>query len=317
MMYVGIDVGQHALDLAATAPVTALPRRVTNDAAGIARVVQALAAVAPTLIVLEATGVYHRPLLGALLAADLPTTVLNPVQLVAFRQERLGREKTDRADAALLARYGAAHDADLRRATPPDPVQARLRELVAYRDSLIAERTRIKNRQHANSFGGDAQVGAWLARDVDDVNARLAAVDAETDHLLAELPEAAVLQQLPGVGPRVTAAVLGYLPRAIWGDAKKAAAYAGVHPRREQSGRRDRSRLSKQGHARLRRYLYVAATVAVGKDPALIAFSARLQTDHTKQSARCAAMHKLLRWMMGALRRFYIEQEQAPMPHAA
>jgi transposase len=315
-VYIGIDVGQKTLDLAAQPPLLALPRRVPNTAAGIARVLAVLTAAAPTLLVLEATGVYHRPLLSALLSADLPTTLLNPLQLVHYRKERLGREKSDRADAVLLAEYGALHDADLRRAVLSTPAQAKLRALVAYRDSLVAERTRSTNRQHANGYGGDPQVGAWLQRDLDALATRLQEVETAIAHLLAHLPEAAVLQTLPGVGPAVAAAVLGYLPPELWGDAKKAAAYAGVHPRHEQSGQRDRSRLSKQGHARLRRYLYVAASVALHHNPELAAFATRLQPHHSKQSAHCAAMHKLLRQMMGVLRRFYAEQETT-MPNAA
>ena len=65
---VGIDVGRSALDAASDGPVgagPALPRRIPNDAAGIARLVAALIVHGPALIVLEATGTYHRPLLAA------------------------------------------------------------------------------------------------------------------------------------------------------------------------------------------------------------------------------------------------------------
>jgi transposase len=109
--------------------------------------------------------------------------------------------------------------------------------------------------------------------------------------------------------------VLAYLPRAIWGDAKAAAADAGVPPRRTQSGQRDTSRLSKQGQARLRRYLFVAATVAIRHDPDLAAFHTRLQPrGKAKRSATGAVMHKLLRRIMGRRRAF--SAEQAPVPTA-
>ena len=318
MSYVGIDVGKDALDLAATAAAPGMPPRVANTPAGIAQAVAALAALGPTLVACEATGAYHRPLVAALLAAGLPVAVVNPAQVAAFRQARLGREKTDRADAALLARFAAVHGAELRRAEPPAAAQARLRALVGYRDTLVAERTRLRNRRHAADFGGDDRVRAWLDDDLARVEARLAEVEAETDRLLAALPEAAELRALPGVGPRVAAAVLGYLPPAVLGNAKAAAAYAGVHPRREQSGQRDRSRLSKQGHARLRRYLYVAAVVAVRRDPELAAFRDRLRgRGKPHASALCAVMHKLLRRMMGRLRAFYADHEPPPLAQPA
>ena len=313
MLHVGIDIGRSFLDAAADGDTPALPRRVPNAADGVARLVAALAGLGPALVVLEATGAYHRPLLAALVAAGVPTALANPAQVAAFRQARLGREKTDRADARLLARFARAHGEELRRATAADPLQARLRELVAYRDGQVAERTRLRNRLHANAFGGDAWVAARLAADLAEVEARLAAVEAEIGRALDGLPEAAVLLAVPGVGPRVAAAVLGYLPPGCWGDAKAAAAYAGVHPRREQSGQRDRSRLSKQGHAGLRRYLWVAATVAVRHDPELAAFRNRLVArGKPPQSATCAAMHKLLRRLMGRLGAYYAEQAASP-----
>lgn len=318
MCFVGIDIGQASLDSAARVNAPALPRRVPNTAPGITQLVRALSALAPTLVVCEATGVYHRPLLAALIAADIPVAVVNPAQVAAFRQARLGREKSDHADARLLARFAAVHGDELRRAVPSDPVQTRLRDLVAYRDGLVAERTRLRNRRHANGWNGDPTVGKWLSADLAQVETRLAEVDVVIAAVLAELPEAAVLRELPGVGPRVAAAVLAYLPRDIWGNAKAAAAYAGVHPRREQSGQRDTSRLSKQGHARLRRYLFVAATVAIRHDPDLAAFHTRLQTrGKVKRSATCAVMHKLLRRMMGRLRAYYATQSTAPAALAA
>lgn len=308
-MFVGIDVGQAALDAAATVPAPGLPRRVANDAAGRARLIAALREAAPALVVLEATGAYHRPLLAALLAAAVPVAVANPAQVAAFRQARLGRHKTDRADAALLARFAALHGAELRRATPAAPTQARLRALVGYRDDLVAERTRLANRRHAARWAGEPAVVQWLAADQAAVEARLAEVEAETDRLLEELPEAAVLLAAPGVGRRVAAAVLGYLPPAVWGEAKAAAAYAGVHPRQEQSGQRDRSRLSKQGHPGLRRYLWLAVLSALRHDADLAAWHRRLVArGKPARSARCAAMHKFLRRLMGRLREFAARQ---------
>jgi transposase len=318
MRFVGIDIGRSFLDAAATDPLPALPRRVANDAAGRARLVAALAALAPALVALEATGNYHRPLLAALLAAGVPTALVNPAQVAAFRAARLGRQKTDRADARLLARFAALHGAELRRAAPADPAQARLRDLMAYRDALVAERTRLRNRLHACGWGGEPAVAAWLADDLARAEARLAEVDAEVGRLRDGLPEAAVLVDLTGVGRLAAAATLGYLPAAVWGNAKAAAAYAGLHPRQEQSGQRAASRLSKQGHARLRRYLFLAALAAARHDAELRAWHARLRgRGLAPTAALCAVAHKLLRRMMGRLRAFYAAAHAADLPAVA
>ncbi len=70
--------------------------------------------------------------------------------------------------------------------------------------------------------------------------------------------------------------MLAYLQAGVLGNPKAAAAYAGVHPRHEQSGQRDRSRLSKQGCPALRRYLYLAALAAIRWDPEIAAWPTRV-----------------------------------------
>lgn len=302
-MFIGIDVGSRWLDLATTVPTTTLPRRVLNTAEGIASFIRVAHTLTPTLIVLEATGSYHQPLLAALLLAELPVAVINPAQSAAFRQSRLGRQKTDRADAQLLARFAERHHDELRRAEPQEPDMARLRQLVGYRDDLVAQQTAARNRQHAATWAGSFQVQAWLADDLAQLATRLHQVEREIATVLATLPDAAALTAQIGVGMLTAAAVLAYLPAGVHGKPKAAAAYAGVHPRQTQSGQRDRSALSKQGCPALRRYLYLAAMCAVRCDPDLAAwYRALCARGKAPQSAICAVAHKLLRQMMGRLR---------------
>jgi transposase len=302
-MFIGIDVGSQWLDLAAIPPAPTVPRRVPNTAEGRTALVTALTPLSPTLIVLEATGTYHQPLLAALLLADLPVAVINPTQSAAFRKQHLGRNKTDRADAKLLARYGERHHTELRRAEPQEPDLARLRQLVGYRDDLVKLRTATRNRRHAAAWTGDAEILAWLDDDLAQLRARITQVEAQIAAVLATIPEAEVLTAQRGVGLLTAAAVLAYLPAGVHGHAKAAAAYAGVHPRQEQSGQRDRSRLSKQGCPAVRRYLYLAAQCAVRHDPVMQAwYKALCARGKARQSALCAVAHKLLRQMMGRLK---------------
>ena len=302
-MFVGIDVGSRWLDLAATPAAPTLPQRVPNTPEGITQVVPVLDTLAPTLIVLEATGTYHQPLLAALLAAALPVAVINPVQSAAFRKQHLGRHKTDRADAQLLARFAELHHAELRRAEPQEPELARLRQLVGYRDDLVAQATAARNRQHAAEWAGSIQVVAWLEADLAQLTERRKQVEREIAAVLATIPDSAVLTAQVGVGMLTAAAVLAYLPAGVHGNSKAAAAYAGVHPRQEQSGQRSRSTLSKQGCPAVRRYLYLAAQCAVRCDPVMRAwYEALCARGKAPQSAICAVAHKLLRQMMGRLR---------------
>jgi transposase len=92
----------------------------------------------------------------------------------------------------------------------------------------------------------------------------------------------------------VAAAVLALLPPRLWGRAKAAAAYAGLIPKREESGKSlERSRLSRKGPL-LRRQLFMGALVAVRHDPEIGAFYHRLLSRGKRnEQALVAVAHKL------------------------
>jgi transposase len=295
MTIVGIDVSKAWLDVAIIGATTQTSR-VANTAADLARFVEQLTTLAPTRIGIEATGVYHLPLLAALVSAALPVSLLNPAQVRAYRQMRAVRYKTDRQDALHLTR-------------PVTPLQARLRALVTYRDGRVRERTRLRNQQEAARWAASAEILALLADDLHHVEAQLATVNRAIADVLADLPEAAVLRQLSGVGPQVVATVLAYLPLELWGRVKPAAAYAGVHPRQTQSGHTRHSCLSKAGPPQVRRVLYLSALVAIRHDADVRQrYEALLARGKSPTAARCAIMHAQLRRMMGTLKAYYREQ---------
>jgi transposase len=305
MAIIGVDVSKDALDLAQVdAPGTrASVWRVANTPEAITALVEQVRGVAPTLVAVEATGAYHVPLVSALAAADLPVALVNPAQIKAYRQVQQGRNKTDRADARLIADFARSQGERLHRYVAPPPAQQALRQLVVYREGLVKERTRLIGQLEAATWSGATVAAGFIRDDLERIRGRLGEVDREIETTLAELPEAAVLLAMTGVGIRVAAAVLAYLPASVWGRAKAAAAYAGVHPRQEASGRSSQSHLSKTGTSRLRRYLYLAALVAIRHDPTLKAwYQQRLDRGMAKQAAVCAVMHKLLRQMMGRIK---------------
>ena len=74
-----------------------------------------------------------------------------------------------------------------------------------------------------------------------------------------------LLVSIPGLGDKTVAALLAYYGGPLrFESAKQAVAFAGLDPRQHQSGSsvRGKPRLSKVGHARLRKALYMPAMVA-------------------------------------------------------
>ena len=124
----------------------------TNDLEGMTVTVARLNALAPALIVLEATGGYETALVAALAAASLPVVVANPRQVRDCAKATGQLAKTDRLDAQLLALF-----AEQVHPTPrplPDAVLQQLDALMTRRrqlfDMLTAEGNRLEHAAAPN-----------------------------------------------------------------------------------------------------------------------------------------------------------------------
>ncbi|MBP1474002.1 transposase, partial [Frateuria sp. MAH-13] len=129
-VFVGVDVSKARLDVFVTEgeQVWAL----SNDETGVAELAGRLEPLAPSLVVLEATGGLERELVAQLMAAQLPVVVVNPRQVRAFAKS-LGRlAKTDALDARILALFGER----IRPALPEPDTQA-LADQLARRRQLV------------------------------------------------------------------------------------------------------------------------------------------------------------------------------------
>jgi transposase len=288
---VGVDVSKRVLDVASTGsdPV----KRWSNDAAGIADLVAALAREPPALVVLEATGGYELAAAQAMQQAGLAVAVVNPRQARDFARASGQLAKTDAIDARILASFGAA----LRpKPLPPiDASQAAISELVARRrqivDMLVAERNRL---EHA----GSATRG-WIEDHILVLKSQLAQVDAALGLAVENSAELQrrhqVLTSVKGVGPLTAAVLLAELPELGAIGHKQIAALVGVAPMNHDSGQHRGQRHIAGGRQSVRCALYMATLVGVRFNPTLHAFYHRLrQAGKRPKVALVAAMRKLL-----------------------
>jgi transposase len=141
-VFAGIDVAKSHLELALR-PGGA-PEQFANTEQGISALVARLQAVAPALVVLEATGGLEAALVAALGVAQVPVVVVNPRQVRDFAKASGKLAKTDRLDAQVLAHFGQA----LRPQPRPLPAaeQQRLAALLARRRQVIEMLTAERNR---------------------------------------------------------------------------------------------------------------------------------------------------------------------------
>jgi Transposase len=141
-VFVGIDVAKAQWDMARRP--SGERWAVTNDDAGIAALVTRLQAIAPQLMVLEATGTYQRVAVAALAAAGLPVAVVHPRHARDVAQATGPLAKTDALEARALAHVA---EAVCPRPRPlPDAQADELCALLARRQPLVAIRTAEQHR---------------------------------------------------------------------------------------------------------------------------------------------------------------------------
>jgi transposase len=105
-VFVGIDVSQATLEVAVRP--TGEGWQVANDEIAFGDLVEQVRTLKPSLIVLEATGGMHVPVVAALAAAKLPVVAMNPRQVRDFAKATGKLAKTDRIDAQVLAHFAEA-----------------------------------------------------------------------------------------------------------------------------------------------------------------------------------------------------------------
>jgi len=304
--FVGIDVAKARLDLAvcvADAPPTAVHDRwsVPHDEAGIAALVARLIPLAPTLVVLEATGGRELPVVAALAVAGVPVVAVNPRQVKAVGTAVGQLAKTDALDAALLARFAET----VRPPVRPLPAAAtqQLSALLTRRRQVQGMRVAEENRLETAL----PVVQPRLKRHIAVLAEELAELEQELARQIRASPvwreRDALLRSVPGVGVVLATTLLAELPELGLLSHKAIAALVGVAPLNHDSGGQRGRRVVWGGRSRLRAVLSMAALVAKRCNPVIRAFAERLQAaGKAKKVVITACLPKLLTILNAMLR---------------
>ena len=299
VMFIGIDVSKSQLDTAlmpVSGSLSALPVT-ANDEEGITALIECLAGLVPTpiLVVIEATGGYQTAVVTALTLAGLPVAVVNPRQVRDFARATGRLAKTDRVDAATLARFGQAIRPPV--TTLPGEQEAELRSLFERRRQVVAMLTQEKNRQVAPGLSW--KVRSQIAEHITFLQKRLSDLDKDLRSQIEASPlwhnKAELLQSVPGVGPATTVALLSALPELGSLCRRKVAALVGVAPFARDSGQMRARRCIWGGRANVRTCLYMATLVAVKHNPVLrLHYEQLVARGKVRKVALVACMRKLL-----------------------
>lgn len=298
-VFVGVDVAKATLEVAVRP--SGEQATVAQDERGLGQLVTRLRAVRPTLIVLEATGGYERPVVRALVEARFPVVVVNPRSVRDFAKATGQLAKTDQIDARVLARFAE----QVRPPVRPWPTAAtqEVSALLARRRQLLEMRTAEQNRREHTSGMIRERIEAHLAW----LTAELAQVDHELDQTIRQSPvwreQEDLLKSVPGIGPVVARTLLAALPELGTLTRKQVAALAGVAPLNHDSGTVRGHRSVWGGRPVVRGALYMAAVVATKWNPVIRAFYQRLRAAGKRAKvALVACMRKLLTIVNALLR---------------
>ena len=304
----GIDVSKDKLDLILLSEKGKSHKVISNDLAGFKTLDQWLISrhIDQVHVCLEATGQYGDAVSEYLYGQGHDVSVVNPTRIKRYGESKLHRNKTDKADADLIAEFCLKEKPALWEPLNPDlkHLRALVRRLIDLQANYRQEESRLSS----------GEKDAWVIQDLtvhlEYLKASIEATEAEIQNFTKGTPDLKAEQELlvsiPGVGEKTSARLLGEIGEVSrFENAPQLAAYAGLNPKGFSSGSsvHKKTCISKQGRSELRACLYMPAIVAMTHNPVIRALKERLQKKQLPNMAIIAAcMRKLLHIVYGVLK---------------
>src|SRR5690606_4449302 len=183
--------------------------------------------------------------------------------------------KTDRLDAAMLARMGAVLDVPVRPVR--SPILGDLKDLHMAREALVKNRTAARNRAKNLTLPILKRHNGEQLRQIER---QMAAIEKELMAIIKADPDLArrfdIRVSIPGVSAITAFALIIAMPEPGALENGQAASLAGLAPIARQSGQWTGRAFIRGGRARVRRALYMPALVAMRFNPDLKANYKRL-----------------------------------------
>ena len=288
---VGIDVGKWFLDVCIHEKD--IYWQDENNPEGIKRILKRLAHYEVKLLVVEATGRYEFALAEAAFNKNMPVCIAKPLSVRRFAGAVEQLAKTDKLDAAIIARYAAI--------IQPRPTPRKSKNLIAIRDLLARRRQvmqmRTQEMNRLKIMGKAFEVSCKRLIKVFDTE--IQRLEKKLNQYIEQQAEWSerreILKTAPGVGDTLAYTLLAEMPELGQLSNKQAASLVGVAPINRDSGKSRGKRRIQGGRANVRTILYMATLSATQCNPVIKAFYQKLvaQGKH-KKVALTACMRKFI-----------------------
>lgn len=289
---IGIDISKDQLD--AFWLYKGKHKQFCNDKMGVKSLLAWVNNAGVARVIFESTGVYHRCLETGLADHNISFARVNPRQARRFCEGAGQLAKTDRVDAAMLAKMGSLL---LLQATPPKSETLHdLKQLATARQALIKDRTAAKARLAATNH---RLLSQQIKRRLSQIERDLSQITDTVDTIIAAdeklRAKANILVSIPGIAKVTACAILTEMPELGKLSGKQAAKLAGLAPISKQSGKWQGKEHIQGGRASIRRAVYLPAVVAARFNPDMKAkYEQLISTGKCKKLAITAVMRKLI-----------------------
>lgn len=291
-VYAGVDISKDALDLSLAGQSSG---HYANSPTGIVQLIKALKSLPRAVrVICEPSGGYERSLLEALWQENIEVSLVNAARVRAFARAQGLLVKTDQIDAAVLREFGELLRPETLAA--PTPQRQRLAALVQRREQLVTilsmEEQRLTQSREKVVRKLTESLIKELKKQVKQIETMIEQQIDDDDTLKGQSER---LQQVKGIGKVTASTLLAEMPELGKLTRNEAGALAGVAPYNRDSGTHRGRRTIRGGRIKVRRVLYMAATVAARFNPILKAFYQRLvAAGKPKKVALTAVMRKLV-----------------------
>lgn len=300
----GIDVSKRKLDVALIFDAKTLIKQFDNSVSGCKLLNAWLKSLHLQTVhaCLESTGIYGDLVARILHEAGHFVSVVNPLRIKAYAVSALTRNKTDKADAGLIADFCLTQKPA--QWTPASPgvikIQAISRRVEALEEMLQVERNRLDV--------SPKNVQSSIRRIIKTLEKEIQSLETQIKDQIDQDPKLKnqndLLKSIPGIGEKTSHMLLSEVEFERFDSAREVAAFAGVTPKQRKSGTSlNFTRLSKMGNSRLRKRLYFPAIVAGQHNQIIKDFAKRLaKNGKSGKQIVCASIRKLLHIAFGVLK---------------
>ena len=305
---VGIDVSKAKLDVCAIFDGKIRKKTVENSASGFKSLHSWLQKnkVESPHICMDATGCYSNGIAKFFHNLGSLVSVVNPLQIKAFRDSKLIRQKTDPVDAQVIAEFCLQNNPPVW--TPRSPEQQSLHDIKIRISALGEELQRTSNALENNDL--NETILKSVRAEIKFLKKQIEILESEARKIIDSnkklKDQFAIISGIIGVGEKMSMAVFADMPDVSnFQNARQFAAFAGVTPMHFQSGSsvNGKSHISRFGSKNFRKTLYMSALCVKNHNPHFQKFIQKLQEKGKSPKVIIVAiMRKLLCIFFGMLK---------------